>query len=276
MILEPLTFGISVIARETARDWSQVRRLLGFTLKSVRAQEGGGCRTVVAAHDRLDLDDPNAELLLADWPAPGRGDHLGQMVDAGRKQQLVQRRTLERGGGLLMLLDADDWVETGFVRAARAALSDRDAVGGLVERGPLVDIGAMRTAAIPDPTIVAKPFHEVCGSCGVFRLRPEETDPFRRNPLSRLPLHHRWREEARSLGVQLAALPAEAAYVVGTGQNNSETVGPHTAWRRGVTAEIARRGTPLDAAFAARFGQDLTALRADTNMASSDRHAGRL
>lgn len=272
---EPFTFGVAVMARATARDWARVRELLDLTLGSVAAQTERNHRTVVVAHEALAVGDRRATLLQAEWPAPAPGDFAGQMTDAGRKQQLIQRWTLERGGGLLMLLDADDWVETGFVAGARGALAG-GAVGALVERGLLVDVHTLKTAGIPDPAIVAQPFHQVCGSSGVFRLRPDEADPFRRNPLTELRLHHRWREDAQALGVELGSIPAGAAYVVNTGQNNSETVGPHAAWRRGVVAEINRRGTRLDAAEAARFGQDLAVLAGRGDFGVDERRVSRL
>ena len=259
---EPFTFGIAVMARATARDWGRVRRLLELTVRSAEAAAAhdplGAARVVVVGHERLEL---GAESVAVDWPAPGRSAFQDQMDDAGRKQRLIQRRVLDGGGGLLMLLDADDWVQTGFVAAARAALGP-GGVGGVVERGALVDLRSRRTAGLPDPRIFDGSFHQVCGSSGVFRLRPEAADPFRRNPLSALRVHSRWAEEARARGAALASIGAEAAYLVNTGENNSETVGPHADWKAGVVREVNRLGRPMTEADAARWGLSLAEVEA--------------
>lgn len=255
---EPFTFGIAVMARATARDWARVRRLLALTVRSARAASDRDTRVLVAGHEPAEAD---VESLVADWPAPGRRDFQAQMDDAGRKQRLVQARVLEAGGGLLMLLDADDWVETGFVSAARAAVRP-DRVGGVVERGALVDARTRRAATAPDPRIFDGPFHRMCGSSGVFRLRPEAADPFRRNPLRELRVHSRWAEEARARGAELAPIAAEAAYLVNTGENNSETIGPHAGWKVGVVNEVNRLGRAMDAADAARWGLSLSDIEA--------------
>ena len=238
------------MARATARDWSRVLRLLALTLTSVRAAADADTRVLVIGHEPLVAE---AESVAVDWPAPARSDFDGQMQDAGRKQRILQQRVLDAGGGLLMLLDADDWIERGFVAAARAAVGP-ERVGGVVERGTLVNLRARRVAALPDPRIFEGAFHRVCGSSGVFRLRPEATDPFERCPLGQLPVHSRWLDDARNRGVVLASIAAEAAYLVNTGENNSETIGPHADWKAGVVREVERLGRPLDAAEARRWG----------------------
>ena len=254
---EPFTFGIAVMARATARDWGRVQRLLDLTLRSARASADADTRVLVAGHEQA----RGVECLTADWAAPGRGGFQDQMDDAGRKQRLIQQAVLDRGGGLLMLLDADDWVETGFVAAARAAVRPED-LGGVVERGALVDLRSQRIAALPDRRIFDGPFHRVCGSSGAFRLRPEASDPFRRNPLSQLRVHSRWADEAEARGAPLAVIGAEAAYLVNTGENNSETVGPHADWKAGVVREVNRLGRMVTEADAARWGLNLADIEA--------------
>ena len=245
------------MARATARDWARVQRLLALTLRSARAAADADTRVLVVGHEPA----AGAESLTADWAPPGRGDFQAQMDDAGRKQRLIQRAVLDRGGGLLMLLDADDWVETGFVAAARAALGPED-LGGVVERGALVDLRSQRTAGLPDARIFDGPFHRVCGSSGVFRLQPEASDPFRRNPLSELRVHSRWADEAEARGAPLAVIGAQAAYLVNTGENNSETVGPHADWKAGVIREVNRLGRTVTEADAARWGLSLAGIEA--------------
>lgn len=241
------------MARTTARDWSRVQRLLALTIQSARSAADAGTRVLVVGHERFEL---GVESVVVDWPAPTRSDFDGQMQDAGRKQRAIQQRVLDGGGGLLMLLDADDWLERGFVAAARAAVRP-ERLGGVVERGTLLNLRARRAANLPDPRIFGGPFHQVCGSSGVFRLRPEAADPFRRSPLAHLPVHSRWVDDARARGLELAVIEAETAYLVNTGENNSETVGPHAGWKAGVVREVERLGREVDEAEARRWGLTL-------------------
>lgn len=251
---EPFTFGIAVMARATAGDWGRVRRLLELTVRSARAAADADTRVLVVGHEP---GPEGVESLVVDWPAPDRSRFQDQMDDAGCKQRLIQQAVLDRGGGLLMLLDADDWVETGFVAAARAAIGP-ERVGAVVEHGALVDLRSRQVASLPDPRIFDGPFHQVCGSSGVFRLRAEAADPFRRNPLSELRVHSRWAEEAEARGTPLGRIGAEAAYLVGTGENNSETVGPHADWKAGVVREVNRLGREMTEADAGRWGLALS------------------
>jgi hypothetical protein len=57
-------------------------------------------------------------------------------------------------------------------------------------------------------------------------------------------------------------LPVSGSYLTNTSENHSEIHGPHSAWRRALTARVNRGGRPMDAALAARFGLDLDQIRA--------------
>jgi hypothetical protein len=256
----PFTFGIALVPRATARDWALVEALLDLTLASVRAQTDPDFRVVIAAHDRpwLRADDPRVEVVEVGWPVEEPGPHNG---DSGRKKHAINGLVLARGGGLLMLLDADDWVDVGLVEAARAAIGP-DEVGGLVETGFAVDFRSLRAAALPDPRIFAGGFHRLCGSSTVSWLRPEASDPVRRDPFDALRSHHRWTEAAEEHGVRLARLPVEGGYLINTSENHSDLHGPYLDWRRGFTAAVSRHGRPVDAALAGRFGLSLGQLRA--------------
>jgi hypothetical protein len=160
-----------------------------------------------------------------------------------------------------MLLDADDWVDTRLVEAARAAARP-DAVGAVLEVGLAVDFRTLRAAALPDPRIFDGAFYEVCGSSTVAHLRPDAADPVRRDPFGALRSHHRWGEAADELGVGLARLPVRGAYLINTSETLADLHGLHADWRRGFTAAVNRLGRPLDAALAARFGLRLEQARA--------------
>lgn len=250
---EPFTFGIPLIARASARSWPIVETLLGLTLASVRAQTDQDFRVIVAGHDRPDLPLGDAVFLQADWAAEAvRPNNL----DSGRKKHAIQDHVLASGGGLLMFLDADDWVDIRLVEAARAGIGP-DHLGGFIPAGYATDLRRMRAAPIPHPRIFAGAFHRVCGSSTVARLRPGDPDPLRRDPHRVLHEHYRWVEVAREHGATLARLEASGSYVINTSANHSELHGPHAEWRRGFTEAVGREGGDVDDAFATRFGLGL-------------------
>jgi hypothetical protein len=256
---EPFTFGIPLIARASARDWPLTVALLGLTLASVQAQTDQDFRVVIAGHDRPDLPsaDGRVRFLEAAWPAePVRSDNL----DSGRKKHAISRLVREGGGGLLMFLDADDWVDVRLVEAARAAIGPGH-VGGLVVAGFATDFRALRAAAVPHPRLFDGEFHRICGSSTVARIEPGAADPLRRDPCSLLHEHHRWVEVAREHGAEPVRLAVAGNYVVNTSGNHSEVHGPYAEWRRRFNRGVRREGSGIDAAFAARFGLRLEQVR---------------
>lgn len=256
---EPFTFGVALVPRATARDWPLVEALLGLTLASVRAQTDPDFAVLVLGHDRPATlpDDPRVEFLESSWPVEPPGPHN---ADSGRKKHALNDLVLERGGGLFMVLDADDWVDRRLVEAARA--TPREAVGAIVDTGLITDLRTLRAAPLPHPRIFAGEFHRLCGSSGVARLRPDHPDPLRRDPFSVLRSHHQWLEVAAAHDVQLARLPVPGNYLINTSENHSEVHGPHLDWRRGLTAAVNREGAPLDERTAGRFGLRLEQVRA--------------
>ena len=254
---ERFVFGIPLIARAVAADWALVDRLLGLTLRSVLAQEDGDFRLVLVAHDRPDSWDAVAgdrrfELVLADWtPEPPNAAN----DDGGAKKWLAKERVRALGGGLLMFLDADDWLPRDLVARARAAVTPRH-VGGVVGQGVALDWASGRVARFPLPGPFAGPFHSLCGSSTVARIDPAGADELARDPHLVLGSHHQWPERAAALGVALAAIDAAGLYMIGTGQNHSERESPVADWRRAITEAVRAGGVPLDAATAARFGQE--------------------
>jgi hypothetical protein len=256
---EPFTFGIPLIARASARDWPLTLALLGLTLASVQAQTDQDFRVVIAGHDRPDLPsaDGRVRFLEAAWPAePVRSDNL----DSGRKKHVISRFVREGGGGLLMFLDADDWVDVRLVEAARATIGPSH-VGGLIVAGFATDFRTLRAAPVPHPRLFDGDFHRICGSSTVARIEPNAADPLRRDPCSLLHEHYRWVEVAREHGAELARLAVAGNYVVNTSGNHSEVHGPYADWRRRFNRGLRREGSVIDAAFAARFGLRLEQIR---------------
>ena len=245
----PFTFGIPLIARAAAEDWELVQALLGLTLRSLAAQAGPAVRIVVAGHDRPRTAVAH-EFLFATWPSESvRADNL----DSGRKKHAISQHVLATGGGLLMFVDADDWVGAGLVETARAQIASGD-VGGLIQEGYATDLRSLRACPLPHPQVFIGGFHEVCGSCAVAVLKPGHPDPLRRDPNAILHEHYRWIDVAREHGFSWAKLDVFGNYLVNTSANHSETHGPFTTWRRDFNAAVTRAGVPTDEAFFTRFG----------------------
>jgi hypothetical protein len=253
----PFTFGIALVPRALTQNWALIEALLDLTLTSVRAQTDPDFRVIIACHDRprtvMD-DDPRLSVLVADWPVRETGPHND---DSGRKKHALNDYVLEQGGGLLMFVDADDWIDRETVAAARACIGLGE-VGGLITAGMILDIQSLRIAALPHPDIFPGEFHRLCGTSTVACLRPDSADPVRRDPFSTLRSHHQWLEVAQERDVRLARLPISANYLVNTSENHSDLHGPHLAWRRTLTAAVNAQGRCLGDAQAACFGIDTT------------------
>ena len=257
----PFTFGIALVPRALARNWALVETLLNLTLASVLAQTDANFRVLVIGHDRprTDMDgDARLSFLPADWPVQATGPNND---DSGRKKHALNDYVLAQGGGLFMLVDADDWVDRDTVAAARACIGPGH-VGGLIQAGAILDFQSQRMAALPHPGIFPGEFHRLCGTSTVASLRPDAADPVRRDPFSILRSHHRWLEVAQEHGVQLASLPISASYLINTSENHSDLYGPHLAWRRTLTAAVNEQGQALDDALAAPFGLGAPSVRA--------------
>ena len=254
------TFAIALTPRANARDWALIEALLDLTLASLRAQTDPDWRALVAVHERprLAVADERISFVDVDWQIESPGPYND---DSGRKKHLLSDIVRDRGGGYLMVLDADDWVDRAFVAAARAAIG-ADHVGGLIHEGLAVDFRTLRAAPLPHPELEGLPFHRFCGSCGVALIRPGAASEIRRDPFSVLRSHHRWVEVAAEHGEGLVRLPVSGAYLVNTGENHSDVHGPYAEWRRGFVARVNAIGQDLDAGTATRFGQDIEALRA--------------
>jgi hypothetical protein len=255
----PFTFGIPLMPRASARDWSLIGALLELTLSSVLAQTDQDFRVIVAGHDCPDIlsSDTRIRFLKADWPVEAiRSDNL----DRGRKTQAINDFVLQSGGGLLMFLDADDWVDVTLVEAARSLVGPYDVVA-LIESGFATDFQSLRAAVLPDRRVFAGEFHRICGSSAVLQLRAGDSDGLRRDPYQALHEHYRLMEVAEIHGTEPLHLPVLGSYTINTSENHSEAHGPYAEWRRDFVEAVNRFGAPIDAAFAARFGLKLEHIR---------------
>jgi hypothetical protein len=257
---EPFIFGIPMIARAAARNWPFVQALLDLTLASVQAQTDPDFRIVIAGHDEpsLPCDDTRITFIEADWPPqPVRADNL----DSGRKKFAINQLVLASGGGLLMFVDADDWIDARLVETARAKIGPKH-VGGIVDAGFATDLRSLRAAPIPHPRIYDGEFHRVCGSSTILRLKTDDPDPLIRNPYAVLHEHYRWIEVAAEHCFDFVRLPVFGNYVINTSQNHSETHGPYARWRRCFADRVRREGRETDSEFLAQFGLFLDQVRA--------------
>jgi hypothetical protein len=252
---EPFFFGIPLIARAVAGDWAVVEHLLGLTLRSILAQSDRDVRVLLAAHDVPEpwlamAGDPRFTILLADWvPEPPTAAN----DDGGRKKWLIKQRVRDEGGGLLMFLDADDWVASDLVRRARAAIGPAT-VGAVISAGYAIDYQSGRTLPFPIGGGFDEQFHQLCGSSTVARIAPGAENPLYLDPHAALGSHHEWTQAAARHGVALAMLDTIGAYLVGTGTNHSERESPVAWWRRKITDEVRRLGQPLTEPLTRRFG----------------------
>ncbi|MFW6076499.1 MAG: glycosyltransferase family A protein [Hyphomicrobiales bacterium] len=255
---EPFTFGIALVSRQSAGDWDRVQELLDLTLASLQSQTEQDYKVVIAGHERPRLPkDPRISFLAADWPAEAPD---ARNADSGRKHHAISEHVLHSGGGLLMFVDADDWVDVCTVEVARRMIP-RNCAGGLVEQGLVVDLASLQCAAVPHPRIFPGDYHRICGSGGTIRLDAGARDDVRRNPYLTLRPHNCWVEHADAAGLGLAKLPTLGSYVINHAENHSEIHGPHAQWRAEMTQAVNHEGGMLCEGLAARFGLTLERIR---------------
>ena len=248
---EPFTFGIPLLPKAAARNWPLVEALLDLTMASLRAQTDQDFRIAIAGHDRPRLSSgASYDFVQADWHAEAvRADNL----DSGRKKSLISADVTARGGGFLMFVDADDWVDTRLVATARDTVT-RDQVGGIITSGFATDARSLRTVPLPHAGLFDGGFHRLCGSSVVARYDLDAEDEVRRDPFATLHEHYRWIEECRERGLAWRELDVAGTYVVNTTANHSEAFGPFARWRRTFADGVAREGVEGTNAHLARFG----------------------
>ena len=115
---EPLSptivFAIPLAARDICHDWEFVQSNLRRTIRSIRENNAGNYRIVVACNEAPTLDDRRSDDLTVlvvpfapEWDVSKRGE------DKARKRRFIAswlRERLDGDGCYIMLLDADDLV----------------------------------------------------------------------------------------------------------------------------------------------------------------------
>jgi hypothetical protein len=235
-----------LIPRASAQNWPLIEALFDLTLTSVRAQGDRAFRVVVAGNDRPRImpDDPRVTFVEVDRPAQDPGPNN---ADSGRKKHAISEFVLARGGGLLMLLDADASVDIRLVEAARAMIG-RNQTGALIESGMIADFQTLRAATLPHPHVFDGAFHRICGSSSIARLRPDATEPLHRDPCNVLRSHHEWVEAAQEQAPSWSGCRCPAAMSSTPPRIirrcTARTPRGGASWRRASTAKGTRSTAP--------------------------------
>jgi hypothetical protein len=255
---EDFIFGIPLVAKVRSKNWAVIEHLFSLTLRSLLAQTDADFRVILAAHDVpsawADLaHTPRFSLIQADWtPEP----QTSANDDGGRKKWLIKQAVRNAGGGLLMFVDADDWVASDLVEKTRVVMRPHH-VGAVITEGLALDYASLHAMPFPLGDAFDGPFHTLCGSCTVARIIPTASEQHWLDPHSVLGSHHEWEVQARRNGLSLAKPATSGVYMVGTGENHSEHQGPFADWRRHVTHTVRGYGTKLSSGMASKFGQNM-------------------
>lgn len=163
-------FGIPLVSRKIASDWSNVIFLLGNTLRSILAQSDPDFRILIAGNEQPDipeLGDPRVEFLVCPSPEKSTLTKKEMMWDKGSKKERLGKRLRQLGGGFLMLVDADDLVHRDVVSHARKSTH-----GCIARMGYSLDV--RRSAIFDLPALTGRPFDQTCGTCAVVRFSVED------------------------------------------------------------------------------------------------------
>ncbi|MEN8182665.1 MAG: glycosyltransferase [Myxococcota bacterium] len=234
-----LYFGIPLKPRRFSRNWEQVVANFHTTLRSVLNQSDPNFRVVVACSDELPQGprDPRVEFIHVP-PAPsvsepGEWDRRWRVWSIG---QYIR----ERGGGAVMMVDADDLVSC---RIAAFANSHAEGDGYIARTGYELDDRTGRLRWAPR-------FWNLCGTCAVTRVWPDDIpDVFDRHFPETVygTQHQHLRRRFQSWGRTLRWFPFPVAvYRVFTGDNLRELLGDDFGWKHQVLRRLipSRRPTP--------------------------------
>lgn len=126
---------------------------------------------IVVGHDRPDvpeLADARVTFIAASTQRPP--DARNGQFDQIHKRRIAAAEIGRRGGGFIMVVDADDLVEHRIVSFVR---HNRHPVGYMVRAGYLYDQAADRLGLFPGKQRVQQ-FWESCGTCAILRFAADE------------------------------------------------------------------------------------------------------
>src|SRR5215218_9237490 len=126
-------FCIPLMPKANASDWGQVSKVFNQTLRSLNNQTNRSFQVLLAAQDMPELA-PDLKLDIVHLASPWTVDNdiKSKWRDKRWKRTLLLRTVRERGGGYVMMLDADDLVSN---RLVDFVLNDGDLNGYIVESG---------------------------------------------------------------------------------------------------------------------------------------------
>jgi hypothetical protein len=151
------------------------------------------------------------------------------MRDKYRKKISNVLQIKERGGGYIIIFDADDLASKNVVKYIR----EKNAPYGYIfQKGYVLDYSSGLIADIPGAW--KSNFDKVCGSCAALYLTPADigsnTRDMRESYYGRFRGHSKWEETAALAGRPLHSVPFPAViYVLNTSQNSSEVGRPGRA-----------------------------------------------
>lgn len=158
-------FGIPLISKGAALNWPQAVQLLNSTLGSIAQQTDKRFHCLIACHDIPPIEEaykPFVTFLPVDMPIPQ--GIMEMRRDKGRKKKEIGMHLRKLGGGYLMFLDSDDLVHKDLVKHV---LEQGSPNGYIIYSGFEYNSGSSRL-------MLHKNFNHICGSCGIFRLDPED------------------------------------------------------------------------------------------------------
>jgi GT2 family glycosyltransferase len=269
---DTVVFGIPLLAKSLAQDWSRILQQLDATIGSIYAQTDPRFRIVVACTDQpglRTLTDRRLEFLMVEQlPPMSSRVYIG---DAVRKRHRIAQRLRALGGGYLMFTDADDVVSN---RLVDFVLRDRNPNGYVVRSGYMFDAGRGLLAPFPFVEDGKAHFDQECGTSAVAAFTPDELpqhESDNRNWFGRLMAfgHPGVWDQGKKEGRPLAEFPFRpVVYVRNTGENVST--------REAVTSDLRRIGFQayLDDGVARTQVPRTAALDAEFNLAAVERRTG--
>lgn len=235
---DPIFFSIPLASKSDDEKWRLANELLSRTLKSIFNQTDPDFEVYICCHDRPHCDemlDPRVRFIQADFPRP---DNSSQFIrDKSWKRRKTMSAICQRGGGYVVLHDADDLLSNRLVKYVRETESPN---GYVYRMGFAMDY--VTGAVAPVPGVWTKPFSHVCGSSAILKLSPEDIGLHGgREPayLGRFKQHSQWEAVALEHGRPLHRIPFPACiYVLNTDHNLSSTISRDQSRINEITSSI--------------------------------------
>eukprot|EP01037_Dinobryon_pediforme_P009578 gene9578-9655_t len=158
-------FVMPLKSRKVARDWGHVVALFDDTIAAILSQTLQDIHVVVACHERPEsrfIDDPRLQFVPVTYEAPTT--IAEQTQDKQTKIRILVENICRRGGGYIVMMDADDLVSKHLAAYIKA---DNN------RRGYSLDLGYILNARRKQIRQVRN-FSKHCGSCAVFYLEADD------------------------------------------------------------------------------------------------------